>query len=347
MTLVLTLTTRNEVDLIEAHIAYHLHAGVDHIIVTDNDSDDGTTDVLDRYARDGRLEWTSAPDPHFNQMESITRMAREAATRHGADWVINCDADEFWWPRFESLKGTFSVLPPRFGAVRGMLRHFAPRPESEPFFAERMTVRVAMPVTDRDHTFSPHFKTAHRGDPEMTSGAGSHEVFGPRLLLLRGWYPFDILHFPLRSQAQCEHKYLRWWQFSQSPRVPAPRVQEFYDAYQRGESGEYYEARVVNDEQLAAGLRDGTYEIDTRLRDVLRMLRVPGSHADEPAAPAAPTQPADRAYLSELGALEAENVLVRTQRRVDSLENRLDALERSLPARLRARVRVRGVRPGR
>ena len=42
-------------------------------------------------------------------------MGRLAATEFGADWVIHSDADEFWWPRGESLKDVLDVDP---GALR-------------------------------------------------------------------------------------------------------------------------------------------------------------------------------------------------------------------------------------
>ena len=42
-------------------------------------------------------------------------MGRLAATELGADWVIHSDADEFWWPRGESLK---DVLDVDSGALR-------------------------------------------------------------------------------------------------------------------------------------------------------------------------------------------------------------------------------------
>src|SRR4051794_623766 len=329
--LVLTLTVRDEADVLDANLTFHLNAGVDRILVGDNGSTDGTQDVLETYAGDGSVEWTSVPDPGFSQIDEVTRMAHEAATELRADWVINSDADEFWWPRGGSLPEVLGAIPHRFGSVRGMMRHFVPRPRRAEDFAERMTVRVSAPVTHKDHTFSPHFKTAHRASPDVRIGGGSHEVFGPGLLLLLGWYPFDILHFPLRSAEQCERKYVRWWLLSQSPRVPAPRVTEFYEAYERGEAAAFYESHVVTDEQLEAGLRDGTLATDTRLRDALRAIRA-GDTVDF-----GDTR-VDRDYLSELGALEDHNQLVRTQRRVDAFDRRLSSLETGLAARLRARL---------
>jgi hypothetical protein len=334
----MTLTVRNEADVLAANLAYHLHAGVDFVLAVDNGSTDESPEVLETYARKGCLEWKSAPDPHFNQNEEVTRMAREAATLFDADWVINTDTDEFWWPRGSSLKDVLAAVPPRFGSVRGMLRHFVPRPFGPDYFAERMIVRLCVPVTEKDHTFSPHFKTAHRGNPEVRTGGGNHEVYGPGMAPLLGWYPLDILHFPLRSAEQSTEKYLRWWQFSQSPRVPAPRVTEFYEAYQRGDAKSFYGSHVVDDDALAPGLRDGTYAIDTRLRDVLRSFGLDGS--SPPDSRASSDGAADTGYVSEVGALEARNALALAQRHVEALEARLDRLERSLPARVRKKLKL-------
>ena len=42
-------------------------------------------------------------------------MARLAATEFGADWLINSDADEFWWPRGASLRDVLGAVSPRYG----------------------------------------------------------------------------------------------------------------------------------------------------------------------------------------------------------------------------------------
>ena len=47
MRLVQTLLVRDEVDIVDTQIAYHLNAGVDFVIATDHESRDGTTDILE------------------------------------------------------------------------------------------------------------------------------------------------------------------------------------------------------------------------------------------------------------------------------------------------------------
>ena len=45
---VMTLLARNEADIVDAQIAFHLSAGVDLIVATDNRSDDGTLEIFER-----------------------------------------------------------------------------------------------------------------------------------------------------------------------------------------------------------------------------------------------------------------------------------------------------------
>ena len=92
MKLAMTLLLRDEADIVEAHLVYHLKAGVDVVIATDHRSSDGTTEILESYARRGYVHLIRREDERIRQSEWVTHMARLAATEHGADWVINSDA---------------------------------------------------------------------------------------------------------------------------------------------------------------------------------------------------------------------------------------------------------------
>ena len=61
MRLVMTLLARDEADVVDAQIAFHLHAGVDFVVATDNASSDGTTEILERYERAGVLRLIREP----------------------------------------------------------------------------------------------------------------------------------------------------------------------------------------------------------------------------------------------------------------------------------------------
>src|SRR5215211_3715165 len=149
MKVVMTLLARDEADIVGSWLDFHLNAGADLVVVTDNRSVDGTTEILERYAREGHVHVIREAGEDLRQHEWVTRMARLAATDFGADWVINSDADEFWWPRGESLGGVLAAVPERYGTVSAFLRVFVPRPGQEAF-AERMTVRFSAlaPIND-------------------------------------------------------------------------------------------------------------------------------------------------------------------------------------------------------
>ena len=254
MKLVMTLLARDEAEVVESWLTFHLNAGADFVIATDNRSVDGTTDVLERFAREGHVHLIREPGEDLRQNEWVTRMARLAATDFGADWVINSDADEFWWPRGASLRDVLAAISPRYGTVGAFLRVFVPRPDGDDAFYERMTVRFSAlaPINDPASLYKPIRKVVHRAHPEISVTRGNHALVGSPFAPLRGWFPIEVLHFPLRSLAQCEHKAeLQGTAFEKYiDRPPTAYHAQMFDALKSGSIDEYYGALVVDDAEV-------------------------------------------------------------------------------------------------
>jgi hypothetical protein len=316
MKLVQTLVVRDEADIVGDQIAYHLSAGADFVIATDHQSLDGTTDILESYARDGVLRRISVTDEIMRDGPWRTRMARLAATEHGADWILNTDADEFWMPRAGTLREMFAAIPESHGVVFGLSRHFAPRPDDGDVFSERMTARVSPPVAIHDPTspYRPHLKAAHRADPEVTVSFGSHTVSSPRWRALHNWHPAEVLHFPFRTLAQWESKGSRRARGDK----PLGQYVTALRATERGRAADRFHALLVDDAALARGLASGALTLDTRLRDALRRIR--GERSDEVLARDGTTVVSDSVAVRDAD-------LVRLQRHVDRLSVRLAALD--------------------
>ena len=236
-------------------------------------------------------------------------------------------------------------MPTRYGIVRALLRQFVPRPDDGSFFADRMIARVSgsAPINDPNSLFRPNLKSIHRGDPEVTLSAGAHTLLESRLVPLRGWYPIELLHFPIRSFEQCDRKYANLRGALGATRNAY--YDEVYRAREEGRFAEFYESLVINDAALERGLEDGSLVTDTRLRDALRALRDGGER--EFALPTGgeqrllfprPTVVDDAAYAVDVAALGEADV-VRVQRRLDTLENRLRSMEGRPAGGLHTRLR--------
>lgn len=190
MKLVQTLVVRGEADVVDAQIAYHLNAGVDFVVAAVDRASDATRQLLESYERGGhlRLLW----DDDGAKAEQRTRMARLAATKYEADWVINAEPAEFWWPRGESLKDVLAPIPPRYRIVQGLRREFVETSGSSELFSERMTQRRS--VEDNGGRPSDLLREVHRADPNVVVHPDGTVAVG-RQVPLRAWYPIEVLQF--------------------------------------------------------------------------------------------------------------------------------------------------------
>jgi hypothetical protein len=124
--------------------------------------------------------------------------------------------------------------------------------------------------------------------------------------------------------------------------IPGHMAQAF-EAYRAGRLAEYYAPLVVDDEMLARGLEDGTYAVDTRLRDALRSLGF-GEPDDARHAPVTFGRPEveDAAlFAAESSALQESDLGLALGERVEALERRIGVVERRPLSRVRSAVRGR------
>lgn len=208
---------RNEEDIIALNVIHHLSLGLDGYFIIDNGSSDGTNRVLQRLARDKRVQWIENNSP-YRQSELITELAREVS-KAGADWVVPIDADEFW----DIPKGGFQAIlnGSTAGALRVQVVNFIQRRNQESPSSDAllyMTRRVLQAVGPWERcrelvesqqiayvemSYPP--KWISRASTQIKIAAGNHSVSGVNGQC-EDTDQVVILHAPLRSRSTLNHK---------------------------------------------------------------------------------------------------------------------------------------------
>lgn len=102
--LIMTLVVKNEEDILETNIRFHHAMGVDGFIVSSHNSTDRTNDILERLQKEGLvlaiIHRTGVEHKHAIWVDEMIRLAK----KFGAEWVINADADEFYYSNHLDLK---------------------------------------------------------------------------------------------------------------------------------------------------------------------------------------------------------------------------------------------------
>ena len=276
MKLVMTLLVRDEQDILREHLDFHLAAGVDEIILMDNLSVDGTADIAREYERAGCLHYVFQPRDDYSQGRWVTQMARRAVHELRADWVINSDADEFWWPHAGSIKDALASVRPDAVAASVERTNFVPRAENGEPFWRRMDVRHVVSVNALGQSLPR--KVAHRAVPDLVVEQGNHRVYTDSRLPLCAPAPLTILHFPVRSRAQFFNKIAKGGAAYARNTELEPTIgktwRHLYQLYLEGKLDEVYRNEVVTEEQIAGGLAAGALARDERLIRALDALHV-------------------------------------------------------------------------
>jgi hypothetical protein len=195
MKLVMTLLGSDDAETLESQLSFHLHAGVD-LVVVEQTATPGVRDVLDAYRTAGWVHAVDRTGSELSREHRLTAMARLAATTLGADWVLNNSGGEYVWPRGGSLRDVLAAVPRRYGIVRAMPRCFVRTQSDRTASADGLTIRLttAALVAGADSSAAV-LGAAHAARPDVVVDANGVPREGS-LVPLRGWYPFEVFRVP-------------------------------------------------------------------------------------------------------------------------------------------------------
>jgi hypothetical protein len=226
--------------MLDAHLDFHLGAGVDVVFLAD------AAEVSESLAQRAAVHVLESGGGEGE----LVRAAEDA----GADWVIESSANEFWWPRGGSLKELLEPVSPRYRSVQALERRFVAVGGRAGPFSERMVHRLV------------HVRPERRFVRRAGADAGHLDP-------IRGWFPIEVLCFPAEGEAAdaYDDQALRHGVAHGSLSVDT-RVRDALLAIADGRSPQFAGADVGEDARFAADLAALGEQDVLELRDRLDEL---------------------------------------------------------------------------
>ena len=273
--LIMTLLVKNEEDMLERNLCFHKAMGIDGFIVTDNNSTDSTPTILQKYRDKGWiLEVIRETATDYEQKTWVDRMIWKAKTRYGADWVINADADEFWYSHTGNLKNELSAT--RANVLDCTMCSVYPD-DAHPWTEWNRTVRA---VADYEaYGLSPYSiferqnkKVIHRTAGYLQISMGNHKV---RMFPERSRRSdITVYHYNIRGRKQFLEKMVNGGrQLEQHKgRHGGRHWRYFYTLYKQGQLDAEYD-RVIGTSAYGRLLMEGYIRPDRTLPDFFKKMK--------------------------------------------------------------------------
>ena len=216
--LVMTILVKDEADIIEANIRTHASLGVDAFAIMDNNSIDGTREILAKLQKEFEILIIDEVGD-YNQAKWMKSLAKVAKEQLKADWVINNDADEFWIPKNElNLKENLAFK----GSVLTIQRYNMLLLDKKKFFQSQYYVKNPIFYSKENQLNSKKIsitltkiapKTIINPNGLIYLRGGNHKALHIANIrdYLRSGYDkikrfknIEVFHYPIRSYAQFE-----------------------------------------------------------------------------------------------------------------------------------------------
>lgn len=264
--LVMTLLVKDEADVLEHNILFHKAMGVDYFIITDNGSTDRTAEIIRKYCDLGWIVKVFHEIGTYNQVKYVDQMIRYIIDEQLGEWILNCDADEFWIPQGGSLKSELVATPAN--VISCPLFNVIPIDENK-FYAN--TSIVVQPSLDAQFSiYAKNIdKVIHRAKGYQKIHQGNHNVSIERKNRVRakGIY---VHHYNIRNFEQFVRKFRNLatpFQVAPVARDTALHVKNFISAQSDGQDMRVVYAKYLDINHLSEARDTGRLRESTAVRD--------------------------------------------------------------------------------
>lgn len=274
--LVMTLLVKNEIDIVRETIEFHLKFGVNFIIATDNNSTDGTLDVLKEFESRGVLHLIQEPSNAYSQAKWVNRMGDIAYKEYSADLIFHCDADEFWMPKSGNLKTELmsnTLVDVLKVVTRNVILADKGGDETFPEDAKYIVKKVSkeqkvIAISNNRYLNKAHRKVLFKTQKRMLYvGMGNHRVVDPEhTTVQRISSDIIIFHFPSRGKTQFYRKVVEGGealkQTTDIHDTAGAHWRKWYESYENGQLNEEYASMVLNQDAADRLMALGMIEIN-------------------------------------------------------------------------------------
>lgn len=217
--LVMTILVKDESDIIEANIRTHARLGVDAFVVMDNNSSDGTSEILKKLQHEFEIIVIEEKGL-YNQAKWMMRLAHIAKKELKADWVISNDADEFWIPQNElslkenlAFKGSVLTSQRYNMLLHEGIKHWSEscyRVENPIYYAKEKQLNseklsIVLTKIGPKTIINPHGLLWLRGgNHKALHIANLKDYFSSGYDKIKRFNDISVFHYPIRSYEQFE-----------------------------------------------------------------------------------------------------------------------------------------------